>query len=127
MDKAISLICRSMDSSEPTSVPTKRRNIRENMEPTPAHMLSNTNHMAFMYDQDDQADQSGCDVTDEELKLAKKFISMVGGGERAQKIMDKAYECEDCLGMLDSEDEDMQVISQISSMIPTEVDMPMGY
>lgn len=124
MDKTISLICQAMSGIDPGTAKRKKTSIRENIEPTAPYMLSNADPMGMGYGQDSSED---CEVSDDELNLAKKFITMLGGVERAQKVMDKAAECEDCLGMVDTDEQDEQMIAHISSFIPSDVDMPMGY
>jgi hypothetical protein len=60
-----------------------------------------------------------------ELKLAKRFVELVGGADRAQALLDKVSECEECLDLIDDEncddgscssDEDM--IMQLAKMMP---------
>lgn len=60
--------------------------------------------------------------TDLELRLARRFLQLVGGIERARDLISRCDECEECLGLVDDEDE--QTINGVASMIPDEVDMP---
>lgn len=62
-----------------------------------------------------------------ELKLAKRFIEIIGGADRARDLLDKVNDCEECLGMVDGdeEDEDVDMIGKISASIPSSPDMPM--
>lgn len=60
--------------------------------------------------------------TDLELRLARRFMQLVGGIERARDLINRCDECEECLGLVDDDDE--QTIDGVASMIPDEVDMP---
>jgi len=76
--------------------------------------------------QDDSQHDEDC-FSDEELKMAKKFIEFFGGdSDRAREIIDKASDCEECLGMIDNEEED---ISMMAATMPETPDMPtmMGF
>ena len=60
--------------------------------------------------------------TDLELRLARRFMQLVGGIERARDLISRCDECEECLGLVDDDDE--QIINGVASMVPDEVDMP---
>lgn len=71
------------------------------------------------------------EFSDTELKLAKRFIDILGSVERAQNLLDKVSECEECLGMIDDDEEtdnsdDAAVIGMISNAVPSSPDMPMN-
>lgn len=58
---------------------------------------------------------------DDELKLAKQFIEIVGCPDRARDLLDRAIECGDCLGMVDN---DSQTIEAMAMIIPDTPDLP---
>jgi hypothetical protein len=65
-----------------------------------------------------------------QLRVAKRFIDLMGGADKARAAIDKVDECEDCLGLVDDDDEvrddhDSSMIEQISSMLPGAPDLPM--
>ncbi len=68
-----------------------------------------------------------------QLRVAKRFIDLMGGADRAHAAIDKVDECEDCLGLIDDEDDDDQIrsdhdssmIEKISGMLPGLPDLPM--
>jgi hypothetical protein len=62
------------------------------------------------------------EFTDLEMRLAKRFLELIGGPERARDLINKCDECEDCLGLVGGDDESQ--ISSISELIPSEVDLP---
>lgn len=77
----------------------------------------------------------GCDeledepegYTERELKLAKRFIELVGGADRARELLDKVDECEECLDLVDdeeAEDPDVSAIQKIAGMVPMLPDLP---
>lgn len=65
-----------------------------------------------------------------DLKLAKRFIELVGSPDRARALIDKVNECTECLDLVDDSDEsqenqnDFDVIGQISNAMPSHVDLP---
>lgn len=69
-----------------------------------------------------ECDEEG--FNEPELRLAKRFIELVGGAERARELVEKVAECEECLGIVDDDDED--IIDHISSTMPTHADLPTG-
>jgi hypothetical protein len=62
------------------------------------------------------------EFTDLEMRLAKRFLELIGGPERARDLINKCDECEDCLGLVGTDDESQ--IASISELIPTDVDLP---
>lgn len=70
--------------------------------------------------QDQEADDSN--FSQDELKLAKKFVDLIGCVDRARDLVDKVSECEDCLDMDDSDDE--VAIDIIGASMPDTPDMP---
>ena len=69
-------------------------------------------------------DQDGCEFTEEELKLTKRYIELIGGCERATQLIDKVSECEECLALIDDSGDNQ--IDIISASVPEDVDMT-GY
>lgn len=66
-------------------------------------------------------DNGDCqEYSEEELQLAKQFIELVGDAERARELVDKALDCEECLGMIDDEEN----IEFLASIMPDTPDMP---
>lgn len=63
--------------------------------------------------------------SEQELKIAKRFIELVGGVDRAKEILDKVDECEDCLELLEDDDDDA-TIAQVAGTIPSSPDLPTG-
>lgn len=60
--------------------------------------------------------------TDLELRIARRFMELVGGIERARDLISRCDECEECLGLVDVDDE--ETIEGVANMMPDEVDMP---
>jgi hypothetical protein len=73
-------------------------------------------------------DCGGCeeeDITEEELRLAKRYIDIMGSPERAQEALQRVLECEDCLGILDDDQgRESEIIGAIAAATPDDVDMP---
>ncbi len=72
----------------------------------------------------------GDNFSEFQLRVAKRFIDLMGGADKARAAVDKVDECEDCLGLVDDEDQvrdnhDSSVIEQISGMLPGLPDLPM--
>ncbi len=63
---------------------------------------------------------------EEELQLAKRFIELVGDGDRAKELVAKVLDCEDCLGIIDDEMKTSQDISDIADQTPESMDLPTG-
>lgn len=58
--------------------------------------------------------------TELELKVANRFLELVGGVERARKLINKCDECQECLDMVT----DDQIISQVADSVPLDIDTP---
>jgi hypothetical protein len=65
--------------------------------------------------------------TEKEVKIAKKFISLVGGQERAATLLDKVIAADQMIGVESEEELDRQNIEKIAEIMPTEVDYPTDY
>jgi hypothetical protein len=61
-----------------------------------------------------------------DLRLAKRFIELVGSPERAHELIDKCSNCLTVLGV-DDETNDAQQVEQIASMTPDSPDQPAGF
>lgn len=58
-----------------------------------------------------------------ELKIANRFIELVGGAERARELISKCDECNECLGLVDDESDS---IEGVAAMMPVSADLPTG-
>lgn len=65
--------------------------------------------------------------TDKEVKMAKRFIHLLGGRERARKLLDKVISADEMIGVRDDGANDRRSIETIASLIPSEVDYPTDY
>ena len=66
--------------------------------------------------------------TEREVKIAKRFIALTGGGERARDLLEKTIQADQLLGISTSEEEqDRNDIEQIASIIPDQADFPTDY
>lgn len=63
------------------------------------------------------------EFTDDQLRLAKEFIELIGDAEQARDLLDKVVECEDCLGIVDDDEDSINVIASTMGSTP---DMPMN-
>lgn len=75
-------------------------------------------------------DEEEGSFTATQLKIAKRFIELMGGAEKARAIVDKVDECEECLDLIDDDDQvrgnsDSSMIDKISGMLPGLPDLPM--
>ncbi len=62
-----------------------------------------------------------------QLKIAKRFIELMGSADKAREIVDKVDECQECLGIVDDHAEsDSSMIDQMAGMLPSSADLPMG-
>lgn len=69
-------------------------------------------------------EQEGFTAT--QLKIAKKFVELMGGADKAREAIDKIDECEECLDLVDdSENADAAMIDKMASMMPVLPDLPM--
>lgn len=67
--------------------------------------------------------------TEEELRITKRFLEIMGSADRAREAVTKVDECEDCLGLIQPEDEECasgDVISQMADVMPTSPELPTG-
>lgn len=65
--------------------------------------------------------------SENDLKIAKRFVELVGGVDRARELLDKIDECEDCIGLVDDEgmeEHDSSEITKLAQMMPSMVDLP---
>lgn len=63
---------------------------------------------------------------EEELLIAKRFIELVGGPERAKNLLDKVTDCAECLGILgDGDDAELNEIEVIGQSTPMAPDLPL--
>ena len=66
--------------------------------------------------------------TEREVKIAKRFIALSGGSERARDLLEKTIQADQLLGISDSEEQqDRNDIEQIASVIPDQADFPTDY
>jgi hypothetical protein len=79
---------------------------------------------------DDLKDDRGEEkLTAEQLKIAKRFLDLMGSVEKAQEALDKVSECEDVLRKVDDEEFEERETDQIAGMahlIPDLPDLPGG-
>jgi len=59
---------------------------------------------------------------EEELRMAKRFVELMGSAERAREAVDRVDQCEECLDLID----DDSSIEAIATMVPLSPDMPSG-
>lgn len=64
-----------------------------------------------------------------QLRIAKRFIELMGGADKARAAVDKVDEGEEFLGLIDDDrvrnDSDVSAISKIAGMLPGTPDLPM--
>lgn len=68
------------------------------------------------------------EFTEQELKIAKRFVELMGSADKARAAVDKVDEYQECLGLLDDEDEqerDGNTIEKLAGMMPGLPDLPM--
>jgi hypothetical protein len=82
---------------------------------------------------DQQQDDRDDEFTDKELKLAKRFVELIGGADRARAAVDKVDEGEEFLGLLDDEEcadgecgPEGGLIARLAGMLPAMPDLPTG-
>jgi hypothetical protein len=126
-DNHINLICSAMNGTITEDVMVEMEPVTASMPPIgqmgPGGGTGEVGGMAIAVGQ--ATDENGEEeFTDKEMKMAKRFIELCGSADRVQELLDKALECEDCLGMIDDEEQDATIIAQIGEVIPSEVDMP---
>lgn len=62
--------------------------------------------------------------TEDELRITKKYIEMIGGAERARELIDRVAECEDCLDIIDDEEAMSGMIGRMADTMPSSPDLP---
>ncbi len=84
------------------------------------------NVMAGMMDQSVTPQEETYDenFSDAEMKLAKRFIELVGCPERAEELLAKALEGFEYLGMIDDNETDAAAIGVVAQGVPMDVDAP---
>lgn len=78
-------------------------------------IISSSNHQ---YNDPDCSEEF--EFSELELRLADRFIELVGGADRARDLINKCDECHDCLGLVNDDD----AIDDIAKSVPSEVDYP---
>lgn len=68
-------------------------------------------------------EQEGPEFSELELRLANRFLELIGGAERARDVINKCEECNECLGLTDDDSEEGS-IDNIAAMIPSSSDLP---
>lgn len=63
--------------------------------------------------------------TEFQLKVAKRFIEIMGNADKARSVIDKVDDCQECLGLVDDEENDGDAIGQMADMMPGSPDLPM--
>lgn len=63
------------------------------------------------------------EFSEDELRVAKQFIEMIGCPDRARDLLDQAIECGDCLGIV-GDDSEAETIEAMAMIIPSTPDMP---
>lgn len=65
-----------------------------------------------------------------QLKIAKRFVDLMGGAERAREAVDKVDEYTEALDLIDDEPSESglggDAISKMAGMLPERPDLPMG-
>jgi hypothetical protein len=65
--------------------------------------------------------------TADELRIAKRFVELMGTADRAREAVEKVDECSDCLDLVDDASESMDdhdQIAHMASMMPVTPDLP---
>ncbi len=76
----------------------------------------------------EQDDEERGGFTAKDLKIAKRFVELMGGADRAREIVDKVDECQDCLELIDDEEvqkRDGSAIEHMAGFMPSTPDLPM--
>ncbi len=76
-------------------------------------------------DTDTEMDGGEEGFTEFQIKVAKRFIEIMGGADKARAVVDKVDECEECLGIVDDDMGDENTIGQMAGMMPGSPDLPM--
>ena len=67
-------------------------------------------------------EESYAEFSDEEMKLAKRFIEIVGCPERSEELLAKALEGFEYLGMIDDNETDAASIGAVAKAVPFDMD-----
>jgi hypothetical protein len=67
--------------------------------------------------------------TSKELKIAKRFVELMGGADRARDALDKVDECMECLDIIDDKPQDEEgmdasMIERLAGLMPMLPDLP---
>ena len=81
--------------------------------------------MTMGNDEPTEDDELG--FTSQQLKIAKRFVELMGGADKARAAIDKVDECDECLDMVDDDQEgDSEAIERMAGMLPSQPDLPMA-
>lgn len=69
------------------------------------------------------AEQKPEGFNEQELRMAKHFVELMGSADRARDAISKVDECLDCLGLVDDEC-DQSTIDNLADAVPSSPDMP---
>jgi len=69
--------------------------------------------------------------TEKEVKLTRRYIQLLGGGERARDLLEKVISADNIIGVEEPEQQqenrEKNQIDQIAMMVPSEVDTPTDF
>jgi hypothetical protein len=69
--------------------------------------------------------------TEKEVKLTRRYIQLLGGGERARDLLEKVISADNIIGVEEpeqhQENREKNQIDQIAMMVPSEVDTPTDF
>lgn len=91
----------------------------------PQSLMTFNQYPGGQYDDNEQHEEEEFDdeFDEEEFRIARQFIEIIGCPERARELLDKAIECSECLGM-DKENNDANTIETVAAIMPDSPDMP---
>lgn len=118
-DKMVNQISRLMCEMDPTGL---TNNLVGGVSAPVNQPYAALNQSPFGSDQYENDCDDYPDFTEQEMRLAKKFVELVGCPERASELLNKISECEDCLGLIGDEEDDE--VSFVASTVPITPDMP---
>ncbi len=118
-DKTVNQIMRLMCEMDPTGL---TNNIVGGVSTPVNQPYTTLNQSPFGGDRYENNCDDYPDFTEQEMRLAKKFVELVGCPERATELLNKVAECEDCLGLID--DSETDEIGFVASTVPMAPDMP---